>query len=441
MSKKIRRAVISALMLITALCVFAGCKLGVSVDDVVDRYDLRARVTYYSNGGQFASNVYEKNLYYSPGSCALEINGDKVHISSNPVSVSRSDYEFVGWYYVLTDDQGKPAYIDQALGLVELDLTKPVDFTVKLQKDDHWYIGAHWMAKQAVEIKLLTSDGQPAHDEEGKEVADGTVLLTYNFGTQGKVEKPGTELEFADYTFSTIYYTSPDCSEHDSCNDLFCEHRGVVEWPLVPTGVEDNVVIYAYYIKGVWEMVASAKDLKDASDSLMFGDKGVYLLKDIDFNGEAFPKLNIGGELAGNGHTIKNAVYTTSIISKNDGSAALFDIIYPNAYMHDISFENITVAIRARTNISIYAYLFANEIRLGARIENVSFSGKMDISGVPATTTILNMVDGEEYSSDHWICGTLITENGSNLTTDAGFFSAYPTFTVTNGNEGFPYQS
>lgn len=156
MKKKLKSKIIVFLLALMSLFILGGCSLGSSLNDVKKDYNLTAQVTYFANGGAFNNSKTQKDMYYTAGSKALNIG--VVNPTSGSVSITNSQGEFDGWYFVEVDAEGNPVLEDEEKGLYKL-TDKKVDFTVALADGDHWIIGAKWKSLTNLKVKIIVDTG------------------------------------------------------------------------------------------------------------------------------------------------------------------------------------------------------------------------------------------------------------------------------------------
>ena len=405
MRKRSRRIILllAALTVAFAALLLAGCSLGVSLDEIIDRENLQAKVTYHANGGAFENNADTKDIYYRAGTPAIDIG--HVRPSSGTLSISRSNYDFVAWFYAQLDSEGNPAYTDESKTTVALG--EQFDFSVPLEAGDDIHLYAGWQRQSSVLVRYageVTVTG-----EDGESYEPGDVIAEYGFGTQGAVYMPSSFTEFAGSTF-VEFYADEDCTQK-------------VSWPIMQS--EEDVYIYAKYIEGEWTVVKNWNTFRTAmlQSSISNGERKIYINEDIDGGGGS---IVITGTLActieGNGHTVRNFVVERTV--SRDSYYGMFDTIAATAVMRDTRFEGINLTVNARNFISGIGY-FAGRIEEGAAIENVSFSGGTLTVGLASNAATGNIVktEGGEWTTERlYVSDTL----------DTSLTEKYPSLTFEN---------
>ncbi len=369
MKKKFKSKLILLFVCLASLFLFGGCSLGESLDEVIANRDLKAQVTYYSNGGTFEGTPDKKEMYFTAGSKALDIGN--ITPTSGTVEITRSNYVFGGWYYAVLDDEGKPVYEDEEKKVLKLG--EAVDFSVALQEGDHWFLVAKWSANVKVEVRLSIDDKTasiPAEVKEGEEPVSyqhGDLIITRAYDTRDEVVNPGDgKAPFKhigkDFTF-VEYYTDEACSQ-------------LVQWPIKKQ--ENDVVIYAKYIKGDWNVVRTAKDVGDMFNSITAGER-YWLVKDIDASSRTIVAKSVfEGEIQGNGHTVSGLKVQKSKITAGS-TVSLFGDIGSAAVVENLTLADLTITYSLQSS-PVGLYFVCSSIAEGATITNVKLSGTMTVT-------------------------------------------------------------
>ncbi len=273
---------------------------------------------------------------------------------------------------------------------------------------DGYYIEGWYIAKETSE------DGAPIKDENGfvilgdkwdfknDRVNEHTTLYA-NFkkkmgiqfvdratgefvtGDSGRMEGiPGNKLyqpsgssapSKTGYTFLGKYYTSVEGDKK-------------FDWPYTIT--EQDINVYVDFIKGEWRFVDNEEDFVRAIQA----NKNIYMRGNIDFSKYIENRLwslaAYTGELNGNGYTISGVKrnLTASRLHDNDDKdpqkdkkfGGIFGLLGETAYIHDVKFENIEVTFKVNLSfkqVDAYVGLIAGSAESGARMKNVTVSGKL----------------------------------------------------------------
>ncbi len=262
-----------------------------------------------------------------------------------------------------------------------------------------YYIEGWYLAKETSE------DGAPVKDENGfvilgdkwdfknDRVNEHTTLYA-NFkkktgiqfvdratgdfitGDSGRIEGiPGNKLyqpsgssapSMTGYTFLGKYYTSVEGDKE-------------FVWPY--TIAEQDINVYVDFIKGEWRLVDNEDDFVRAIQA----NKNIYLKKSIDFSKYIENRLwglaDYTGELNGNGYTISGVKRNLTASKMNtENFGGIFGSLGETAYIHDVKFENIEVTFKVNssyTQVDAYVGLIAGSAESGARMKNVTVSGKL----------------------------------------------------------------
>lgn len=374
MIKSRKLVLITVFAFIAAMCLFAGCKLNSTLDDILDKYDLTARVTYFLNGGQFEDKTQIKEMYYSAGTMPYDISVNRPNSGSAQLDDKHGSV-FTGWYAVKLSDDGNPLYNDSS-EYVEGEKFDPAkgiqmaeelfDFSIELKEGDHYFVCGDWIEVPKLLINLALEDCDSLTDAMGNEYKPGdTINETY---ITGDVYFPGRNLlDTNDYTF-IAYYLDENCETP-------------VEWPLVaPEDNEEDLTIYAKYIKGKWTIVENTTGITTMFSS-SGGSGNYYLLNDIDCSSLTVNyRSTFSGKIRGNGYKILNLTVTSSSMLAQNAFASVFGTIRSSAEITDVSFENLTAKFSVRSNVWASVYLVCRSIEDGAKISNFTVGGKLDIT-------------------------------------------------------------
>ncbi len=403
--------VICIITFITAICMFAGCKLNETLDDIIAANNLKARVTYFSNGGNFGNEeLHVKEMYFRDQSKALNIGF--TNLTSGSLEIARDDYALIGWYKAELNDDGKVVYEDGTVyeDGADYDLTKNIkasdelfDFSKPLSKGEHHYLCAKWQKDVKLLVKAALESGETiTYNSGGTTItySSGDELGQFGFGVSGTVSRPGDILSASNMTerFTFVeYYLEPEC-------------ENIVTFPLsMPEGDED-LVIYAKYIKGVWSIVKTPNDVANMFTSQSLNS---YFIRDIDCSGiSAVNNMNyFSGKIEGNGYTVRNLKVKTNGYLRS-GEAAVFGEIAPTAAIKNITFENLTFSCQVANNANLELYFVFKKLNEGAVISDVTVGGKLSIVNLGTGALVTNLYKNDEYSgSDHWLFGGFETDS------------------------------
>ena len=387
MKMALKKALICVLLICASLCVLAGCSFRPSYEEYLEENNLKAQVTYYTNGGKFEDDRDYKDLYYKVGYPALNIG--KADIESGTIKLTRADHEFLSWYYVSElDESGKPVKDENG----DIILGEEVDFSVKLNEGDHWHICAVWATLSKVKVKLVCDETATVKIEtnlsgvaEWKECKNGDIIRDYSFN-QGYVQstvEPSLAVENATHTFIK-FYANAECSEE-------------IAWPIAQPdkeAEEQDVYIYAQYIEGDWTVIRNVDDVKKFFKNTDKAENRFYLLNDIDCAGATITGMDsaFNGELQGNGYTVSNFVLEKSKIPSMS-SLSLFGDIGENAIIKNVSFESYQANYSVMSEAYVSVYLAFSSIAETATVENVALDGVVNVT-LGKNAELMNNISG-----------------------------------------------
>ena len=99
------------IFLVIAVCsLFAACQIGGKTWQEILGDAQHQYITYYAGGGTFGNNKVVRDIYYPAGVPATSEFGGTTQ------SVTRTDWLFKGWYYVVLDDEGNPNSLTKKTG-------------------------------------------------------------------------------------------------------------------------------------------------------------------------------------------------------------------------------------------------------------------------------------------------------------------------------------
>ncbi len=397
MKKRVKNKLVLLFVGLTALFAAAGCSTGESIEEFLAKRELYSHVTYYANGGSFEGSDEVKDMYFNAGDQAFNLG--IVGTTSGTVEITRLNYTFGGWYKAVLDENGQPKYTvqtqtDKDGNVSELkvyELGEPVDFDVRLKKDDHWYVVAKWNANVRVDVQLVCFDENGNIDpeatvkEEGKDTpyTHHAVIGGFTYDTTDKAAVRDTTELFTradkEYTFVS-YYADESCSD---------ESR-ITEDILKGEDQQENAVVYAKYIKGDWTVLRERIDVSNIFKGNAAG-KRFWLYKDIDaknagitFKSElSTANKDFAGEIQGNGFKISNLKADVTLKNKND-SMSLFGNILDSAIIKNLTIENLTVNYTVRSTagstMTGSTYFVFTSVSANAGIENVKLTGTMSVN-------------------------------------------------------------
>lgn len=399
MNRKILIAMLSATAAVSAAFA-AGCAVGPDTYlEYLDKRGATAQVIYNANGGSFETESPVKNLFYKPDSPILNIGEEK----AGDIKMKYSGYVFSGWYYPELDAEGNLIYEDEAKTIVKLG--EEFTFPYKIKDKETLRLYARWVLDKVVEIRLVSDEdvtvvetlenenGEPT--EVRKTVKNGELLATRSFGLDSEIYIEDETPVTADGSTFVNYYENASCT---------IPLEGEVTKPSDED--EGNVVIYAKFIKGDWQIVKNKSNVRD-----MFanpGRKSFYILNDIDCSGETLSLISATNcTIEGNGKRLYNLSFTRS--AQSGDSFAIFGRIGASAKITGLTLAGITVGYSAKNGALVEGlYLICTELNEGATIDGLKISGaQMNVNDANRLATVLNITNANGgYFNDNWLFGS-----------------------------------
>ncbi len=364
MKKKLKSKWVVLLSAIGAIFLFGGCSVGRSLDDTLNLYDLTAQVTYYSNGGLFEGTSSVKEMYFKTGSKALDIGN--VNPTNGSVEIERDNYEFGGWYHAVLDGSGEPTFLDEDAKLYELG--DEVDFTQTLEEGEHWILVARWIAMTKVNVQLVCDEGEKVPfvvDDATKKYENGAIIGSLEFDVRDEAVQPdGDDFKVENKEFTLLeYYTDKDCTKP-------------VKWPI--DKAEEDVTIYAKYLKGDWTIVKTVNEATKMLSNLGAGNH-YWLTKDFDLTGKTIaPSMFTGAEIQGNGFKLSNLTVSRGYIEANS-KISLFGDIEASAKIENLTLDGLKFEYSIKTS-PVYLYFAFTSLDKDATVKNVQLSGTMTVT-------------------------------------------------------------
>lgn len=405
MKRRLRSVLLVLLTALAALFVFAGCSFGETLDDILTKNNLTARVTYYVNaeGAEFTPNTAkEKDLYYTSGSTAIDIG----RVSN--LGVKNDGFEFVGWYFVEEDSEGNlvtTGEYEDAQGEKHnlYALAEEVDFSQKLQEGDHWHVAAKWTTTSKLRVELLFKDAETELKLDtdqytnpndinsgllyGKEsVKSGDEVIVRSYSSSGEVTKLSYDvLLFKDNAYTFVeYYLDKECTQ-------------IAEFPMKKQ--ETDQILYAKCIEGNWTVIRQAESIGTTygADRMFYrtgANEKYWLTRDLDCTGVSVnAPTRYEATVQGNGYTLSNL--TVNIESGTDRS--MFGDVMETAKIEDLSFEGLTINITKVLN-DINVYFVFTSIADEAVITNVSLEGQLVITKDESKKVMNLGASGDDYT-------------------------------------------
>ncbi|MDE5601920.1 MAG: hypothetical protein K2J16_05425 [Clostridia bacterium] len=306
------------------------------------------------------------------------------------------NYYVAGWYLPKTDEDGNLVKQDEAgrifvektdrygavkryeydleLGTEGKEIITEEDINdVKYIDDTRVILDKEWVFEtdRVTEDVTLYAELKVMAKLIGVDIATGETVRTWQRAPKTKFNKPEDGIDApvkTGYSFLRKYYKDAEKKEE-------------YEWPYVFG--EENDTVYVEMKQGSWAVILTAAELVAQMKS---GSRNIHLAEDIDlkdFDGslktkELWTLGNFNLEFDGNGHVVKN-ITRNFVAAQNSKTnhAGIFGTLGKNAYIHDVTFENVTITYDVNaslTAIGLYVGLFAWKADEGARVENVTIA-------------------------------------------------------------------
>ena len=425
MRKSLKIKLIIMLASLFMLFVLPACKIGMTpIDEQINNFGADATVNYYANEGYFNDlrDTRVMRIYYKSGAPVYQIvekdpdkqSGDGNLITAGLPHIKMDTLILDGWYHALEDSNGNPIFTDETQSALVLDETRPVDFST-ISKGEVWYIGARWVEDVKLEYRLLIDGDQTVTDENGNTYANGDVIFKSEFVNKTAAVLTDGPIKINGYTF--LYTYSDQACNEEACGNVYNR----------PTNGE-NIVVYAKYIEGKWEVVDTIEEVRNMFNNLYSSSKKFYLRKDISYNGSVAVLTSVNATIEGNGHTISNITFTSATL-KAGAVASIFGTLKSTAKINNLTLKDVSVEFKVSTGpVNIYGVCKAVED--GATFDNFKIDGlKVKISK-PAAISVSNIPDAD--SKQNWLFGGVIAD-GEQIPSDSAFMAKYPGLIVEDG--------
>ncbi len=308
------------------------------------------------DGETYLKTSEDRRIFLSPlGLLSQETDND-------PYSMNNQGYvNSLDGKTAIRDMEGKPLRVTRVE--VKLDLSAKWDFAKDRVTED-LTLYAHYIDKPS--IRVLDAE---TGDEVKRYYGDPGVMA---FDPPGVSDRPSKE----GYSLYGIYEDAAHTQPF-----TFNSYR----YPSVGEIGEEGFpvkTVYAYFIEGKWEFVRTPAQLTAALSSQ---NTRIWLDGDIEFT-SAFNGANkvFGGELNGNGYTIKgiSVERTASRNDPTDTGFGIFGKLLGTAYIHDVTFENVTYTFSSGVSRNYHLGLLAGVAEAGARIEHVEIAGTLELGKI-----------------------------------------------------------
>ncbi len=385
-NRKIKK--IAVLGLLLALCIagvaFAAtkCSKDTSPYKGYSEAGYSFSVKYDANGGTFTTNTDTLIDTYNINDLPANEDGQKVASLLDPNSSARGNqaylaakvgYYLAGWYQVRTEIKDEDGNVTGYIYSGKCDFENA---KLYIDPDKNYNPEKPVVTLYAAWVPSLTYEFYSV-DGEGNTVLIGTKDMNPIGSSEITVPAYNPETGVVDIndfpylqnnTYSEIY-TDKECTE--KITDATIAHTGSYD-DSTATVANPTMKIYCKLLDGIHVRVDSADKLI-ANANL----NGVYTLEgDLDFSGKRWPEVfsegSFSGKIIGNGYSIKNVTLEQS--NNSVTSFGLFGQISEGAVIKNVTFDNITVNVKAgsrlNANIGIIAGVLADGVMDSVKLKN-----------------------------------------------------------------------
>lgn len=308
-------------------------------------YSDQAKVTFCLEGGIYQNSSRDVVQYYQVGDGTTKIVAPN-ELSQKPIE--RNGYYIEGWYKTKTGEGESAEYTD----------------VWNFENDTVDINGVTLYAKWVKNVKFTYSVCYK--DANGQTVVIGEYPVSEG-------EAFNDYAKYAEKRYDGIYTPIGFVDESGAPWDSTFTHPG---------GEESlDVKVFVNYIEGDFEVVSTAKQLKSAVK------KNVYLIADIDMQGESINFGDYRGIFEGNNHTVSNFTISYSAskndLKENNLHVSLFGDA-SGAKIKNVNFTGVTVDIKTTLTATQQIYLAPIAVNAsGVEISNVTFNGTYTVSKLP----------------------------------------------------------
>ena len=373
------RAILLALLVLTALVLTTGCA---GKEDPYLRNDeqgYNVSVKFDANGGFFTTNTSVITDSYKlsdlPGDGEAEIAllaPDDSRRGKEAFTAVRNGFFLAGWYTQRTGEGQSATYANQ--WDFEKDVYKVDKSGAYSASNPVLTLYAAWIPLPEIEIYDLNTGNAVSKFTVSPQEVDLKNIMLPQWDAQTGALQMNKFPKYDGHTWGDVYL---DAERTQKLESGFLAHCAQVNYENA-TMTDGTMKLYVDYLPGEWYHISTAEQLrKNASVS------GNYILDaDLDFADQTWPTAfmhgNFTGTIVGNGHKISNA---TALQKNNDKvNTGLFGQLGEKANISDVTFENATLTIEGGARkVGANFGLLAGAVSEGATLENVAITGTLQI--------------------------------------------------------------
>ncbi len=334
--KKLLLLALSFLCL-TVFATFSGCSNGEQDLDGMYIVEFQLNGGLLDKGSTLVSEMEDNRIShaYHPNSLAIDISNFKNY------SLQKNGFVFEGWY-------------------LDENFTDKWDFANdRVTKDCTLY--AKW------EKAIVYSYSVILVDENGEQTTLGTYTVKEGAAFSDNTKKYTTKVLQEEYGKTCIgLYSDADLSEDHIWNADY-QHPG--------GEADTDIPVYVRAIDGIWSLVGNADDLKAVAAQ----NKNIYLLNDIDYQGQELYFRDYNSVFNGNGYTIFNAKIKEQGETRNR-KYSLFGVLGESSKIYDVTFADVKFEFDAYEGQTILASALAQGAEEGFEVSNVTVRGSYTVA-------------------------------------------------------------
>lgn len=342
---KLRKVIVFGLLLF-ALVSLSSCRNE-------DKYSGKTEVIFELEGGTYQNCTAPVKYYY-------DLNEGKFIVEPSNITdskVERSGYELMGWYKTKKIDGTEVTYEDEW------------NFTEDEISEEGVTLYAYWK-------KVYKYTFNVCYYDENNELQ---TLGSYSVKANDKFS------DYLNYANKRLGYTPLGFYDEEGNELTNLTHPG---------GNQDLAInVFVKYIKGTYKIVKNASELKAAKN------QNIYLMADIDMNGEALNFGDYKSSFIGNGYTISNFTvnYTASRDSlvedfTDSNKKSLCISLFGNtdgAHIENVTFKDAKVVVTTTLSTTFRIYVAPLSMSTkNSSFENVSFIGTYDYTRLPSNFNV-----------------------------------------------------
>ena len=342
---KLRKVIVFGLLLF-ALISLSSCHNE-------DKYGDKTEVIFELEGGTYQNCTAPVKYYYDLKEGSFIVEPSNITDSK----VERSGYELMGWYRTKKVNGTEVTYEDEW------------NFTEDEISEEGVTLYAYWKKVYKYTFNICYYD-------DNNEIQ---ILGNYS------VKANDTFSDYLNYANKRLGYTPLG---------FYDEQGNAITTLTHPGGDQDLAInVFVKYIKGTYKVVRNASELKAAKN------QNIYLMADIDMEGESLNFGDYKSSFIGNGYAISNftvnyAADRNSLVEDftDPTKKSLCISLFGNtdgAQIENVTFKNAKVVVTTTLSTTFRVYVAPLSISTkNSSFKNVSFIGTYDYTRLPSNFNI-----------------------------------------------------